>query len=135
MSIQIRESGDFIFVTFTDSRILDETKIQENGSRLMSLIDEHSAKRMCLDFRNVSFMSSGMLGKIILFAKKCRSSNIELRLCEIDPAIMEVFKLMNLNQSLVQKSCEKDGPELLGAPVPLRKAPSSDSGRAKPPQD
>ena len=108
MSVQSREEGDVLVVYFTDSRILDEAKIQEIGGQLMALIGQCSKGRMLLNFKNVSFMSSAMLGKIILLNKKCKSSNVDLRLCEIAPGIMEVFKVMKLNKVLnIQKTEEK----------------------------
>ena len=108
MSIQSREQDDVLIAYFTDSRILDEAKIQEIGNMLNALVAKTPAGRMVLNFKNVSFMSSAMLGKIILVNKKCKGADVDLRLCEIAPAIMEVFKVMKLNKVLnIQKSEEK----------------------------
>ena len=104
MSINSKTEGDILIAYFTDGRILDEAKIQQIGSGLMDLIPQCTSKRMLLNFANVSFMSSAMIGKIILVNKKCKEAGIDLRLCEISDGIMEIFKMMKLQKVLnIQK--------------------------------
>ena len=51
-----------------------------------------------MNFKNVSFMSSAMIGKLVLFGKKCKTAKVKLRLCCINDNVDEVFKLMKLNK-------------------------------------
>ena len=109
-SLKHEEKGDTLFVYLTDAKILDDATTHEIGKRLMDSVERaaHTAKRMAVDFRNVQFMSSAMIGKIILLNKKCKSSEVKLKLCNISPNVMEVFKLMRLNKVLdIQKDEEK----------------------------
>lgn len=43
-------------------------------------------------------MSSAMIGKLVLFGKKCKEAKVKLRLCTIGENVEEVFKLMRLNK-------------------------------------
>ena len=105
MSLQTRDEGNILIVYFTDAKILDEAKIQQVGAELMKCKDQALGGRMLLNFRNVGFMSSAMIGKIILLNSKCKEGKIDLRICEISDNVMEVFKLMRLGKILnIQKT-------------------------------
>ena len=108
MSIRTENKDDILVAHFTDPKILDEAKIQQIGSELMALVTTTPAGRLLLNFKNVAFMSSAMIGKIILLNNKCKKADVDFRLCEIAPEVMEVFKLMRLNRVLnIQKTEEK----------------------------
>ena len=89
---------DVLVVYFQDARIIDETRIQTLGKELLDLVSSTGNDRIILNFKNVSFMSSAMIGKLIQFGKKCDTSDIKLRLCEINDNVEEVFSLMNLGK-------------------------------------
>lgn len=93
-----RREGEVLIVYFQDVRIIDETRIQGLGTELNDLINNTENNRVLLNFQNVSFMSSAMIGKLIQFGKKCSSVNVKLRLCNINENVEEVFKLMKLEK-------------------------------------
>ena len=93
-----RDEGDILIVYFQDVRIIDETRISSLGQELTELVTNTDNKKIVLNFQNVSFMSSAMIGKLVLFGKKCKSNDVELRLCNINENVDEVFKLMKLNK-------------------------------------
>ena len=102
------EKGDILVVYFNDAKILDEAKIQQIGVELNEKVATATGGRLLLNFDNVSFMSSAMIGKVILVNKKCKAANINLKLSNISDNVMEVFKLMRLNKILdIQKDEEK----------------------------
>jgi anti-sigma B factor antagonist len=94
------ENEDVLVVSFESARILDDATIQRIGQDLLTLAGEAREGRMVLNFGAVKFMSSAMIGKIILLHKKCKADNITLKLCSISNEVMEVFKLMRLNKLL-----------------------------------
>ena len=51
-----------------------------------------------VDFANVSHMSSSALGMLITLHKRVREKNGQLRLCNIQPAIREVFEITRLTE-------------------------------------
>ncbi|MEL7496098.1 MAG: STAS domain-containing protein [Planctomycetota bacterium] len=93
-----RTEAGILIIYFQDVRIIDERRIASLGQELGELINSTENNRMILNFRHVSFMSSAMIGKLVEFDKKCKAAKIELRLCDINENVDEVFKLMQLNK-------------------------------------
>ena len=97
-TLLIRSENDITLAYFQDVRIIDESRISSLGQELTELINNAENNQIILNFQNVSFMSSAMIGKLVLFGKKCKSSNVDLRICGINPNIKEVFDLMKLEK-------------------------------------
>lgn len=87
-----------LVVGFTDAKILDEAKIQQIGKELMELVPQATNSKLVLDFSGVSFMSSAMIGKLVLLHKKCKSSDVTMKVCNISDNVMEVFKITRLHK-------------------------------------
>lgn len=92
------DDSDVLFVYFQDVRIIDESRINSLGQDLTSLINDSDNTRVVLNFQNVSFMSSAMIGKLVQFGKTCKAAKVQLKMCKINENIEEVFDLMKLNQ-------------------------------------
>ena len=90
--------GKVLVVYFTESRILNQTTIQQIGAELEKMANRAEWGKLLLNFSDVRFMSSAMLGKLIKLNKKCKQENTHLKLCCIPEEIMEVFKLMRLHK-------------------------------------
>jgi anti-sigma B factor antagonist len=97
-SLRSRDVEDVLVVQFTDAKILDDTRIQQIGKELLDMTAKAQSGKMVLNFDGVSFMSSAMIGKLVLLNKKCKTSNIDLKLCQITANVFEVFKIMRLNK-------------------------------------
>jgi anti-sigma B factor antagonist len=55
---------------------------------------------MILNLQNVSFMSSTMIGKLILLGKKAKAAKVKLRICGANPDLSKVFVAMALHEEL-----------------------------------
>ena len=99
-SLMSQKNGDVLVVYFTETRILDEATIQQIGNDLEKMADRAEFGKLLLNFSDVRFMSSAMLGKLIKLNKKCKAEKTHLKLCDISKEIMEVFKLMRLHKLL-----------------------------------
>ena len=97
MSLKSREHEGILIVSFTESKILDDARIQQLGKELVEKA-AHAQGKMVLNFETVSFMSSAMIGKLVLLSKKCKQDSVDLKLTNISPNVAEVFKLMKLNK-------------------------------------
>ena len=93
-----RHQDDILLVYFQEKGIIDESRIQDLGQDLINLINTGNQSKILLNLENVSLMSSAMIGKLILFGKKCNSAKIDLRICNINSNIQEVFDLMKLEK-------------------------------------
>jgi anti-sigma B factor antagonist len=85
-------------VTFTDDRILEEKDVRELEQALASLIGQAEGISLVLDFSNVKFMSSAVLGLLIKVSKRVYEHDGRLALCAIGPKIYEIFKITRLTK-------------------------------------
>jgi anti-sigma B factor antagonist len=99
-SLKSQEIEEVLVVYFTDAKILDEARIQQIGKELMDMAAGAAGnkKKMLLNFQGVQFMSSAMIGKLVLLNKKCKTDSVDLKLCQISPNVLEVFKITRLNK-------------------------------------
>ena len=93
-----QSNGDVLVVYFTDAQILDETKIQQLADDLNAVADKCEHGKLLLNFSDVKFMSSSVLGKLVKLNKKCKADKTNLKMCNIAPEIYEVFKITRLNK-------------------------------------
>lgn len=98
-SLKTQEIEEVLVVNFTDAKILDEARIQQIGQELMNAAaSAGQKKKMLLNFQGVQFMSSAMIGKLVLLNKKCKADEVVLKMCCISPNVLEVFKITRLNK-------------------------------------
>ena len=96
--LAISSEGGITAIEFSDRKILDEVNIMQIGDRLNALAAEAETPKFLLDFSNVAHMSSSALGVLITLHKRIREKGGQLRLCNIEPAIYEVFAITRLNE-------------------------------------
>jgi anti-sigma B factor antagonist len=108
--IQTGKTGNVHMVLFKDKKILDDTVLDEIRAELAQLIGKASGPDVLLDFSNVEFMSSAMLGLLGQLHRKISTGHGRLKMCSIRPEIFQVFKLTNLDKLF---SIHKDAPAAL----------------------
>ncbi|MFO7906086.1 MAG: STAS domain-containing protein [Planctomycetota bacterium] len=96
--LRTQETDGVLVVRFQESKLLDEVKIQEIGSELLEAVSAATSKRLVLNFSGVDFMSSAMIGKLVLLNKKCKAEGVTLKLSDISDSVSEVFEIMKLNK-------------------------------------
>lgn len=98
MSVVNFTKDGILTVCLTDSRLTDEAKLEQLGGELIKQLNDTTEERVILDFRNVQFMSSSMLGKLVQLQKKCKEFKVHLKLAAISPDIRQVFKITKLDK-------------------------------------
>ena len=96
--ITVEYSENATIVTLAEERILEEEEIRALQEAIISIIDESGRLNLILDFRNVRFLSSAVLGLLIRISKRIYESDGQLKLCNIDRKIHEVFKITRLTK-------------------------------------
>jgi len=96
ISVEYRDNATI--VAFTDEKILEETDIRALQESVVSVIEQADAMNLVLDFRNVKFLSSAVLGLLIRISKRIYERGGELRLCNIHPKIYEIFRITRLTK-------------------------------------
>jgi anti-sigma B factor antagonist len=97
--ISVEYSENATIVTFTDERILKDEDIQALRESIMSVVESAGGGiNLILDFCNVRFLSSAVLGLLMRISKRIYERDGQLRLCNIDPKIYEIFKITRLTR-------------------------------------
>ena len=95
-AIDIKVLNGVQTISFVDSRILDDTNINRIGEELFQVVEDNEHVKIVLDFGNVDYLSSAVLGKLVALHKKVAKATGTLILCNIKPSIMEIFKITKL---------------------------------------
>jgi anti-sigma B factor antagonist len=107
-AITTQNHEEILIIGFTDSKILDSQRIEQVGKELSDAIPQAIHKKLLLNFRGVSFMSSAMITKLVMLNKGCKKEGVVLKFCEVSPNVMEVFKITKLNKLFdIQEGEEK----------------------------
>lgn len=96
--ISIKYGDKANIITFIDEKLLEEKDIAALAESIMSVIEEGERINLILDFCNVRFLSSAVLGVLIRISKKVYESDGQLRLCNINARIYEIFKITRLTK-------------------------------------
>lgn len=96
--INVKYAENATIATFTSESILEEKDIQALRESIMSVIEQTEQINLILDFCNVRFLSSAVLGLLIRISKKIYERDGQLRLCNINSKIREVFKITRLTK-------------------------------------
>ena len=89
--------GQIHLVNFVDSRIMDPIVIEEIGRELQQLFDDHPGDNFILDLKNVEFLSSAVLNRLIVLDKYVKNKEGEMAFCNLSPAVSEVFAITKLD--------------------------------------
>ena len=97
-AITSTHNGEVCVVGFTDSKILDSQRIEQIGKELQEAVPQAIHRKLLLNFRGVSFMSSAMITKLVMLNKVCKAQGVALKFCEVSPNVLEVFKITKLTK-------------------------------------
>ena len=97
--ISVEYSENATVIAFTDEKILEEKDVQALQESIMSVIESASGGiKLILDFSNVQFLSSAVLGLLIRISKTVYERDGQLKLCSINPKIYKIFKITRLTK-------------------------------------
>ncbi|MEM9827882.1 MAG: STAS domain-containing protein [Planctomycetota bacterium] len=93
------QHGDVLVVGFTESKIIDTLRIRQTGKELHESIPQAVCKKLLVNFRGVSLMSSEMLQQLINLRVSCLNQGVDLKLCELSPNLMTIFRTTTLDSN------------------------------------
>ena len=97
-NISLEYRGQIVIAMLTDEKILDEDQLQGLEGSFLPLIQKTTGIQLIIDFSNVKFLTSSVLGLLIRISKKVYETEGTLRLCSIDSKILEVFRITRLDK-------------------------------------
>lgn len=106
--LRIERNADALVVHFLDQRIHADDAITSLGTEVYAVADRPDCRKLILNLSDVEFLSSAMLGKLVIVKRKMSEKNGVLRLCEMCPNIRLIFKLTCLDQILDIRETEAD---------------------------
>ncbi|MCA9118561.1 MAG: STAS domain-containing protein [Planctomycetaceae bacterium] len=137
MWIKVGLIDSVVVAGFNSPEIREPDDIQRVGVELMRLVDAASeTKRLLVSFKGIRFMSSAMIGKLVLLNKCAKSKSVELRFCDVAPNVLEVFNITRLNRVFrIFRDPDDHGPGNAGVFAKLPKRPNSGGTHAEPPRE
>jgi len=96
--MKVEYGSEFTIVTFNDENILNEEQIRKLQESLGPVIEKNKDNQMVMNFANVRFMTSAMLGLLIRVHKRVTEHGGQLRLCNLEPGLRKVFEITQLTK-------------------------------------
>jgi anti-sigma B factor antagonist len=95
--VEVEEASDSIVVRFSEVLSLREDNIPHIATELFRVADRLDRRTLSLDLGRVDFLTSNALGQLINLHKKVRADGGRLILCNVSPAVYEVFDATRLH--------------------------------------
>jgi len=96
--IKTEYGTDFTFVTFEDENILEEAQIRMLQTSLEPVIEKNKDNQLVLNFANVRFMTSAMLGLLVRIHKRVGERGGKLELRNLDKNLRKLFQITQLTK-------------------------------------
>jgi anti-sigma B factor antagonist len=107
--IVINRIQGVVIVTFQTAAIREMAAIEAIGKDLYALVEEQAQRKIILDFRAVTLLSSQMLGVLVLLQKKAKQIKGRVVLCGLRPDLFKVFQITKLDKILEFAPDEGEG--------------------------
>ncbi len=111
----VQEYSGVTVANFSGSSILDGATVDALGKRLFDLVDNQARRKILLDFSQVKFFSSSMLGVLIRLKKRADAIKGRLVIVGLKPDLHKVFKITRLDKLFEFYDQEDDAMQALGA--------------------
>ena len=96
--ISVEYVENAVVATLTDEKILEQADIDALESSFMPLLEQGGSMNLVISFSEVKFLTSTVLGLLIRISKKIYESEGQLKLCCIEPKILEIFRITRLDK-------------------------------------
>ncbi|MGA2265161.1 MAG: STAS domain-containing protein [Phycisphaerae bacterium] len=87
-------------VNFQLNSIVEADVVQSISESLYELVDRQALRKIMLDFSDVKFMSSQMVGVLVSLHNRARAIKGRVVLYAMKPELRRVFQIMNLHKIL-----------------------------------
>jgi anti-sigma B factor antagonist len=95
--LEVEARGDVLVARFTREVVLSGQVAEAAAERLASVVPELGGRRLLVDFRNVRFLTSLMLGKLVLLNQAAEAAGGRLALFNLSPDVREIMEVTRLN--------------------------------------
>lgn len=95
--IHVKTVYDVAVVRLKTKRV-DPQNFEQVAQELYALVDRDEHKRILLCLTDVEYVYSTALVRLQTFEKKVQEAGGELRLCNLEPAVSELFEVTHLDK-------------------------------------
>jgi len=96
--VEISYEGEIGAVVFKGTSISDAVKITAVSRQVSQFVDENHPKKIVVDFEQVKFFSSQVLGVLLGMRARLKDYGGEVVISGIEPQLHRVFKITNLDK-------------------------------------
>ena len=100
--------ADSQIVKLNGNCLLDEDHIRDVGSELYRAVATAESEYFVVNMSNVKAISTMMIGQLVNVRNRCEKANLKFRVCDLEPAVAESLKIMNLSELLSVYPTEAD---------------------------
>lgn len=88
--------GDVVVARCTLANLSDEENIEEVGQELLTIIGKYECRELIVDFADVEYITSSMVGKLIRVHRQLHRDGGKLVICNLSPTVDEILRTSNL---------------------------------------
>ncbi len=111
----VQHIGSVTVVSFLSRKVTEPNEFENFRNDLQGLVEDSPNKIFLLDFSEVYFLSSFVIGQLISFSKKVNEIKGTVAFCCLKPTVQEIFKLTNLDKIFAFYKTQRDALEELNA--------------------
>ena len=97
-TIRVSEDDGVFIIGFPDPKILDEAVIHKIGLEMIALADSRSDPKVVFNFQGVDYISSMMIGALVIARKNIINAGGCTGFCHVCPGIMGHFRITRLSK-------------------------------------
>ena len=109
VQLVVQTIGGVVVANLGGSSILDAGTIDALGRKLFELVDSQAQRKILLNFSQVKFLSSSMLGVLVRLQKRAQAINGRVAIYGLRPELHKVFKITRLETLFDFYDNEQDG--------------------------
>jgi anti-sigma B factor antagonist len=92
--LRVDDRDGVAVVDFVGSQLMYATDLVEDiGEELLSLVKDQNQSKILLNFRNVQYVSSTMLGQLAHLDREVKKAKGQLKLCGLGPVLRDTFRI------------------------------------------
>jgi len=112
-SLAVSQTNEVTVVSFRSTTVLDISTSQSLAKEMLRLASGPPAPRIVVDFSEVRFIASRMLGILVELTKKAQAAHGQVVVCGLQGDVNRVFRVMRLDKLLTIAESPKAAIDLL----------------------
>ena len=97
---QIRQQNEVTIAQLVDPNRFDRLLFNEIGDELIAYVDENNTRSLLINFENVTYCSSEVLGSLVRTHSHIAASGGVMNLCCMKDDIHELFRITHLENNV-----------------------------------